>query len=223
MKIKSAGGLRYPAFFALLLSATFLVWTSLDELAEITLESIVSKRLNAEVQLGRVNLDFTRARATLKQVRIGNPPGFSGVYAIKLEEVAVFFESLFVGERPIHISKIEISKPEIVYEYSDSGNNIERLLARASDIKVNNKDKTGSKPDSIVDIDNLVIHPGQIRVYHQVLKEKSFELDLPYMDLQGLRQAKKEASSEKVSKEILSKIKTEIGVAIASASIRTGL
>ncbi len=221
--LKKYSGCTRLTLFILVISAAYLFCTSLDEITELALESFASERLNAAVHIDNVNLDFIKAQATLNHVSIGNPPGFSGDYSIKLEQVAVSLDSLSIGERQIVISKIEVSNPEIIYEFSNSGNNIERLIEHASTNSVSDKNRNDSNHERVVDIDNLVIHAGEIRVKHQVLRGQSFDLELPYMDLQGLRRGKKAASSESLSEEILANIKTEIGVAIASASIRTGL
>ena len=207
----------------LVISTGYLIWSSLNEITEFALESFASKKLNADVVLDSVNLDFATAQATLENVNIGNPPGYTGDYAIKVERVAVLLDTASIGTGQFIINKIEVSNPDIVYEFSNSGTNIDQLIENFSANTSSTKDGNKPKSDAYFGIDNLLIHAGKVSVNHQLMQGKSLSFELPDIDIQELNNGNKEFDSESVAEDILVNIKTEIGIAIASASIQRGL
>ncbi|NKB36701.1 MAG: AsmA family protein [Gammaproteobacteria bacterium] len=223
MKIKHSSRVIALALFTLVMAAGYLMWNSVDELTELAIESIGTKKLDADVQLGNLSFDIAGAQVTLEHLSVGNPPGFTSDYAMKFEHIVVSLNPGSIGEGQLLISKIEVSNPEIVYEFSKSGSNIEQLIENASASMDTRKNENDANSRDFIGIDNLVIHTGEVRVEHQRLKGKSLSFELPHIDLKGMTNLNRNSNSESLGEELLVNIKTEIGVAIASASIRTGL
>ena len=94
-----------------------------------------------EVRLGDVGISLISAEVKLKDFYLGNPKGFTSPYALQVESIYLdVLESSLTGQTII-IDKIELVRPDIVYEKGRGRDNFQTILN-------NMKAGEGSTPSS---------------------------------------------------------------------------
>lgn len=113
-----------------------------------------------EVEIGVLKLSLRHGRGVLHDVFIGNPSGFQTDYAMKVTTLKIDVDMKTVFEDTIHIRRIAIVEPDIIYEKCDAVGNfqaIQKNIAEYLSNAASGKVKTPSRRKLIVDefvIDN---------------------------------------------------------------------
>jgi hypothetical protein len=101
--------------------AVVYVLTQLDALVERAIEQAGSEATGTPVRVGSVEIALGEGRGSIRDVKIGNPAGFTAPDAIVWRDVTVDIDTGSVRERPIVLDAVVISGPEVVFEVDDGG------------------------------------------------------------------------------------------------------
>ena len=74
------------------------------------------KMTKTEVRLGDVGISLLSAEVKLKDFYLGNPKGFSSPYALQAGSIYLDVQERSLTGKTIVIDKIELVRPDIVYE-----------------------------------------------------------------------------------------------------------
>jgi hypothetical protein len=173
---------------------------NLDGLIKKAVETYGTEATQAKVTLASVKIELTDGKGTLQGLKVANPEGFSTGDALSLGAVTLQIDpSSIKGTGPIVIQKIAITKPQILYEVSNSGaNNLTRLsdnakayvkaqtggaapAAKTAAEEPKAKTKAASNERKII-IDDLTIADAQVSI-HQALLPKPLSATLPTVHL----------------------------------------
>ncbi len=143
----------------------FVLLGSLDDIVKAAVEKIGSDLTQTEVTLNDVNIEETSGKGVLRGFRVTNPAGFSDDDAFKFDEVSVTIDATSILSDPVIIKEIVIIGPEIIYEFGDSGTNLDRLNKNVQS-KVESGGGSSSEGRKFI-IENLFLRPCETGREHQ--------------------------------------------------------
>ncbi|MDH3393064.1 MAG: AsmA family protein [Desulfobulbaceae bacterium] len=187
-------------------------------------ETFGPKLTGGPVTIQKVNLNILSGSGEIGGVTIGNPKGFATDAAIKLKTVQIAIEPKSLLSNRIRIKNILIDGPEITYETSLKGTNINKIMtniqtatggnARANDTEASKQDQPGKQ----LLIDDLQIRNGKIRMSATMLKGKALDLTLPDIHLRDIGKKSNGASMEEVAKQVFTELNKGVATAVGKST-----
>jgi hypothetical protein len=200
------------------------LWSNLDYYIKVAIEKYGSAATQASVQLDSAKLALTEGQGALNGLSVGNPSGFDSGKALYLGSISLKIDPHSVtGTGPIVIQKIMIEKPQVTYEFTNSGDSNLQALARnaqtyASSFAGKNAEPKPAQapaapaaPGRKIIIDSLTIAGGQISITHPLLQGKQLNAPLPTIQLNNIGKGEGGATPAEVIKLILGTITQEAG------------
>ncbi len=177
-----------------------------------------------KVLIEKVDLNILSGSGKISGITIGNPKGFATDAAIKLKSIQVAIDLKSLLGNKIRVKQVLIDGPEITYETSLKGNNLNTILANiqtaTSSTEQNSTKPTGKEqPGKQMQIDDLLIKNGTISLSATILKGKALAVDLPQIHLQDIGKDGDDASIAEVTKKVF----TKLHQATISAVSKSGL
>lgn len=208
----------------LIAGGAYYFFSNLEGIIQANIEKYGSEITQAEVTLDKVELDLTSGKGTLRGFKVGNPQGFQTPSAFQLGAVSIQIDIGTITDDPVIIKEIVIDKPDVTYELSGDGNNIDALR--------NNVDaymeKYGLKGDGAkkdddggpkLIIENLYIRGGTVNVSATILKGKSMTVPLPDIHLKDIGKKEGGATPGEVADKIMQSIGDGASTAVSSLGI----
>ncbi len=210
------GSTTVLVMIALAVGLVFYVWSSLDSIIKEAVETYGSEVTQAEVTLDDVDLDLGNGRLGLRGLRVGNPAGFETPSAFRLGAVRVKIDTATVNEDPFVISEIVIDKPEVTYEISAAGNNIDTLqknieryieakgLGGGGSAGGGEAGKEDEDQGGRMIIKDLYVRGGVVNVSATILKGRALSAPLPEIHLTDLGKDEGGATPGEIAEKVLS-------------------
>jgi hypothetical protein len=108
--------------------ALAVVYFRMGAIAKSVIETHGPKMLGVPVEIGAVILSPFSGKARLTGLRVGNPPGFKGDTAFRLNDVSVHLDlKTLSGSGPVRVHEILIDGPVIYFEAGPQGSNLARI------------------------------------------------------------------------------------------------
>ena len=187
-------------------------------------ETFGPKLTGGSVSIEKVNLNILSGSGEISGITIGNPQGFATDAAIKLKKVRIAIEPKSLLGNRIRIKDILIDGPEITYETSLKGNNINKIMANIQAATGDNDSTRNAEPGSEEGkpgkqllIDDLLIQNGTIRMSTTMLKGKTLDLTLPDIHLKDIGKESDGASIDEVTKQIFTELNKGVGTAVSKS------
>jgi len=170
--------------------------------------------VGAPVTVGTVTLAPWSGRGAIRDLVVGNPPGFKGAHALKAGSVDVRIKLSSLAADTIVVESVEVREPEILYELGSGGSNLSRLQKNAeSAVGKPAPAAAKSGPAKSLLIKDLRVSGGQISVAATALGTKAVTIPLPGVRLSNLG-GKGRTPAQAVS-EVLSAIAGTAGKAVS--------
>jgi uncharacterized protein involved in outer membrane biogenesis len=169
--------------------------------------------------------------ARLNGFSVGNPEGFKSDYLFKVDLLSVKLKTASLMSDRIHIERIHIKAPQVMYEMKGLHSNIGALLASlekeeddekkpASASKKKGSPKKGGKG---IQIDEILIEGGRLSVKTVATLGAPVTVPLPTIHITGIgAEEKGGASPVEVAAHIVSSLVKAAGTAAAGAVKGTG-
>lgn len=203
----------------------FFAISSLDSLIKEAVEKYGSEVTKAEVRLDKVQIDISSGKGSLNGLNIGNPKGFETPSAFKLGEISVSIDTSSITSDPVVIKEIVIGSPEVTYELSSSGSNIEAIQnnVNAYIAKLGGGGKSAPKKDEgggpKLVIENLYVKGGMVNVSATILKGKAVSAPLPDIHLKDIGKDEGGATPSEVAEELLTSLNQSASKAVSGLGI----
>ena len=175
---------------ALLAGAAFWAYQRLDVVVKVALEFFGPDVTGVSVKVGDVQISPQTGRGRLRNLELGNPPGFSAAHAARFADVIVEVEAATLRASVVHVQAIGIDKPAIVYERGDKttnldviARNIEAYVKRSGDAEQAGG-KGGGKRRFI--IDRLLITGARVTMTAAALRGQGVTFELPAIELRDI-------------------------------------
>jgi hypothetical protein len=203
-----------------------LYWTyhSLDHLVASAIRTYGSQITGVPVKVGSVRIKLGDGSATLRDLSIGNPPGFKGSHALALHEISLSIDIQSINSPVIVIKKFSVTDLDVDYEVTKDGNNfnvikgnINRYLASGGSQASASKDQEGSSNQRFI-LRKVDITGGKVAATSSFLPDKPITASLPEIHLRNIGKAPRGATPGEISKEIFGVIAKRSASAVAKAS-----
>jgi len=133
----------------------FLLLGNLDSIAKRVIERAGTETMGSAVRVGSVSIDLRGGTATINNLRVANPRGFSNQDMLRFEQLHADIDIRSLNSDIIRINRITTTEPYVLYELEGNRANLdvvrERLARPTAD--------TPPDPDS-----EIVMSIGEIRV-----------------------------------------------------------
>ena len=209
------------AILVIIIAVVAVLFTSLDRIIKTAVETIGPEITKANVKLAEVNISATSGTGSLKGLLIGNPAGFKTERAFFLGEVSVEVDVGSITSDTIVINKVLIKAPEVTYELSGSGSNLDAIQKNIEAYTGGGKGaEAGAKAESKKEeggkkliIKELIISDGKIGVSASLLGGKQLNVPLPTIRLTDIGKKEKGATPGEVAEKVIGSITKSAGSA----------
>jgi len=122
--------------------AAFFLLSNIDSIAKGIIEDAGSEVVGTNVSVESVSIKLTEGSASIKNLSVANPPGFSDQPAFRFSEISAVVD---IGTGVVE--KIYTSEPEIRVEVKDGRSNFEVLNKNIQESTGQGDDKTEKKTE----------------------------------------------------------------------------
>jgi hypothetical protein len=199
----------------------FVLLGSLNGIVKAAVEKIGSDLTQTKVTLSDVDIEETSGKGVLRGFRVTNPDGFSKDDAFKFQEVSVTIDAASILSDPVIIKEVVIVRPEVVYEFGDSGTNLDRLNKNVQSKAGSGGGGGGESEGPKFIIENLYLRDGKVAVQAPLLDEK-ISLPLPTIHLTNIGKEGSGATPGDIADQMMAAILGGAGKAVSSANIDIG-
>ncbi len=190
----------------LLVLAAIAVHFFLDDAIKRGVETIGPKLAKVEIKLDAVHLSLLSGSGKLNGLVVGNPEGFKSPSAISVGMASLVLKPASLLSDKIVIQSINVQAPQITYETDLRANNLSKILANL-EAASGGQEKEPAKPKETtpakkLQVDDLIISGGKVRVSVTALGGRSTTVSLPEIHLKDLgKDAEVQVVLEAASKE----------------------
>ena len=195
--------------------------SNLDSLIKEAVEKVGSEATQAKVSLNEVSISIKSGSGSLRGLKVANPKGFKTPSAFELGGISITLDTGSIGQDPIVIKEITITKPQVTYELGAGGSNVDAIQknvdAYAKQFASGGAKKESEGPKIV--IENLYIRGGEISVSAAFLQGKALTAPLPDVHLKDIGKEKKGASPAEITKKIIDSLTKGAGSAVGALNL----
>ncbi|NQV83824.1 MAG: hypothetical protein HQ494_08400 [Rhodospirillales bacterium] len=199
----------------------FLLLSNLDGLIKETVEKVGSDATQAKVSLNEVSVSIKSGSGSISGLKIANPKGFKTPSAFEMGGISITLDISSIGQDPIVIKEIAITKPQVTYELGAGGSNVDAIQknvdAYARQFATGGAKKKGEGPKIIVE--HLYIRGGQISVSAAFLQGKALATPLPDIHLKDIGKKNKGASPAEITEKIIGSLTRGAASAVGALNL----
>jgi hypothetical protein len=168
----------------------FFVWNRLDIIVKVALEHYGPDVMGVSVKVGDVEISPHDGRGRLRNLEIGNPPGFTASRSARFGDVILEIDPATLRSDVVHVRAIGVNAPTIVYERGDKGTNLDVIAKNIEAYSKRTGDSDGSarmrgaKRRFI--IDRLLIRGAKVTMTAPALKGQGVGFDLADIELRDI-------------------------------------
>lgn len=221
MKASGKAFIGLGIFVVIVAAGLFLLLSGLDRIVAAAIEKYGSEATGTKVGVASVRLDLKGGKGTIRNLSVGNPPGFSTPSAFRLEDISVALDTGTVTGNPVVIDQVAIFSPRITYEIDKEGrSNIDLIRKKLAGTpsKEPSGTRTGDSGGKKVVIRRLVIEQGEIEIRVAALPGKPLSAALPRLEMKNLG-GKGGDSPADIAKQVLVPLVNRVAASAASAGI----
>ncbi len=144
--------------------------------------------IGAEVELASVDLDPSAGTASLNNMVIGNPEGFTSDHLFKMDQLMVRMDTSIANltSDVIRINEVRLEGADMIYEIGRNGNNIGRIQenidAYMAELGIESSDDSEKK----FIIEDVYVNGTNVKVASDMLGGRSVGFPLPDLHLSGI-------------------------------------
>ena len=203
----------------LIAGGVYWAYNSLDVIVKVALEHYGPDVTGVSVKVGDVTLSPRDGRGSLRNVEIGNPPGFSAPRAARLGEIMVALDPATIRAPIVRVHEIVIDAPLITYERGKGSTNLDAIqknidgyVKRAQASSAGGKDSTpeGKSVRHKFVIERLAIRGAKVTMTTPGLKGQGITFDLPDIELRDLGKRQDGLTASEVANTVVSTLISRI-------------
>ena len=174
--------------------------------------------MGVPVTLDSADVSLTRGRIVLNGLNVGNPEGFKTEHAFRLQRLLVKMEPGSLLSDKLRIENIDVSGPEVFYEFGLRGSNLGALQKQlASEEQPEETERTDKEPGTQVVIDRLAVREARLHLSGTILQGGSVPLALPPVKLEDIGKDKEGTSIADVLARVMGAVMKSAGNVAASS------
>ncbi len=211
----------------------FYLFSNLDGIVKVAIETYGSQATQARVSVGKVSIGIKDGSGAINELKVANPTGFSTPEALSLGEISLKLDVATLQQNPIVVKEIVITRPRVTYEFAQGGSNLE-TIQKNTQAYAQKMSPGGSKPDggatpakdgkaeTKLVIENLYVRDGQIGMSHAALQGRQLSAGLPTIHLTDIGKGKGGATPAEVAERVLGTISQQ-AARVASSELQKQL
>jgi len=223
MRIGRNIGIAVSALVVIIVAAVIYILSSLDTIVASAIQKHGSQVTQTRVSVSSLSINLKAGAASIKQLSVGNPDGFSAPDVFTLGGISIKLDVASVRSDPIIIEEILINKPDVFYEINKAGesnikvlqNNIAQSTGGGGEAAADASESSGPK----LVIRKLVIEGGKIDAIVAALGNKSHSAKLPRIQLSNIGGKTGGATGAEIARQVTNAIIAEAGPAIATLGL----
>ena len=173
----------------------------IDQIVHTGVETIGSTLTRTEVRLDEVEVSFLNGSGTLKGFFIGNPKGFKSEKAFYLGEIDVKIALPSLLTDRILIERIYIREPQIVFENSSIGNNLNQLRENVNEVITL---REGNEEDPLrFEITEFILEEGRVEIN---IPNRKMTIPVPKIEFHDMGKESGGITSDELVEDILGEI-----------------
>ena len=196
--------------------------SNLDSLIKEAVEKVGTDATQAKVSLNEVSISIKSGSGYMRGLKVANPKGFKTPSAFELGGISITLDTGSIGQDPIVIKEIAITKPQVTYELGSGGSNVDAIQKNVDAYSKQFASGGGAKKEGEspkIVIENLYIRGGEISVSAAFLQGKALTTPLADVHLKDIGKEKKGASPAEITKKIIDSITKGAGSAVGALNL----
>ena len=172
----------------ILVVAVKFLGSNLDAIVKKAITRIGPEMTGVSVDVDKVGIALADGRGEIGGLVIGNPRGYKGPHAFKLGSIVLALDKSSDTADVVVIKELTIDAPDIVYDKSEGGSNVEAIQRNIDEYGKTHFDgqekDQGGKGDASAKrfiIESLQIRNGKLR-----LTDRDTVMDLPTVQLRNI-------------------------------------
>lgn len=189
------------------LAAAGIAWfvmTKGNEIVASAIESYGSAATGTNVDVGRVELALTQGRGDINGLTIGNPPGYSSSYFLKIDDIKLAIDLGSLGGRVPVVKEALVDAAHLNAEQHGQTTNLTDIEHRITGPAAGSK-APPAKDEGRIIIDRFRLTHGRITLTSDLLKHPE-ELELADVSIDGIGRASGGVTYEQAAEAILDPI-----------------
>ena len=197
----------------LALALTFF-WLSrnIDSLVKQAIEVYAGQMTQASVKVGAVAISSSDGKGSIRQLSIGNPPGFKTAYALKVDQIEVELDLASLARDVVHIRRIAIQAPDVIYERGETATNFDaitrHIAANRGEVARSGEQQAGKK--LIVEL--LTVRDAHASASVPLLNGRTVGIGMPDITLRDIGASKGGVTPAELGQEIAAALKSRLSV-----------
>lgn len=198
------------------------LYFSLGTIITQAVNTLGPKIIQAEVVLKETEIDAQSGKGAMRGLKVGNPKGFATESLMRVDEIRLAIDISSITEEVIIINEIAIESPEITYELSGDGSNIDAIQknvnAFMAEYGVGSSEETKSADDedgTKLIIENFIVRNGKVNISASFLGGKSLTVPLPDIHIKDIGKKEKGATTGEAINVMIGALKDGILEAVA--------
>jgi len=202
----------------------------------VFLGSIVTKGVNTvgptvtktDVRLGSASVSILSGSATLKDLFVGNPEGYTTPSAIKADKIAVSLQPMSIFGDKIVVKSVDVEAPDITVEGGITKNNLTKILdntqgsADQAEAKKNEPESQKKAPSDKaarkIEVDEFVISGAKVHYSGTLSGNKAITIPIPDIHLKNLGTGPDGITAADLTKQVMNAITAEVLPALAKSA-----
>jgi len=174
------------------------------------------------VKLDGATLSILSGNGELKGFLVGNPEGFNTPSAVRVGSVAIGVQPGSVFSDKVVVRSVKVLGPEITFEGTLTGNNLNKILANIRGTEEKDKQATskqGQSSSKKMQVDDFLITGGKINLSTSLLGGQSTTLALPEIHLTNLGQGSDGITAAELAERVFKAIVDETVKQVTEGSV----
>ena len=201
-------------------AAAYFMLTNLDSIVKGLIEDFGSDAAGTKVQVGEVDISLSKGKATIRNLTVANPPGYSADPAISLSQISVEIDT---GTGVI--KEIQTSGATFRVEQKGKTSNLQELKdnvekrgspKESGSVEKKDKPKDEAKGEQTQIKINLVKIENTLVIVSSVKGEKLAEIKIKKIEFKNLK-----GTSKEVAEQILNQLTQSILVSTMQQTIKS--
>jgi hypothetical protein len=186
-------------------AAIWLVSTKGDQLVASAIETYGSAATGTSVSVSGVVLSLAQGRGDLKGLTIGNPPGYSSAYFLKIDDITLVLDVGSLGGRVPVVKEVRVDAAHLNAEQHGQATNLTDLEHRISAPSTVSKPSSAPKDSGRIIIDRFRLTHGRVTLASELLSHPE-ELELADISVDGIGRTSGGVTYEQAAEAVLDPI-----------------
>jgi uncharacterized protein involved in outer membrane biogenesis len=202
----------------LILVTVIVIGVYLGQIVKKVVNTYGPQVTQTTVSVDTVTLSLLTGSASLKDLMVGNPPGYKSPNAMTVGKIAVGVDPMSVFANKVVVRSIRLESPEINFEGGLSGNNLSKILDNINSSggksgPVSTNAATAPASQKKLEVDDLLITGAKADVLITSPVQREVNVTLPDIHLTDLGKGGDGITGADLAQQVLS--------AITSATLET--